>query len=171
MKKIKGRFEETSDGIDFAMLIEKLNQMKNGTTVEARISQIDLSYNIRLDEIDPAGKDIQELKESIRERGLIQNPTITTKDNKIVCLTGHRRIIACKELGLETVRCTLLHVNSDELFNKIQFDENIARKNLSTLDVAAFLSNLRRSKQVTQTEMETYLSFDRKKIGFNNNVL
>jgi hypothetical protein len=52
----------------------------------------------------PSDSDIQELAESIKKRGLLHEPVIT-KDRVII--SGHRRILACMQLGKESIRCKI----------------------------------------------------------------
>jgi hypothetical protein len=50
----------------------------------------------------PSDSEIEELAESIKRRGLVHEPLIT--EDKVI-ISGHRRILACMQLGRESIRC------------------------------------------------------------------
>jgi len=77
---------------------------------------------------------IEELKNSIKEVGLI-NPLTINQNYRL--LAGRRRFQALKELGFKTVPVRVLE-SEDELFDfRVALIENIQRKNLSDPELAA----------------------------------
>jgi len=69
----------------------------------------DHPFKVRLDE------DMDQLVESIKERGLITPITLRKKeDGRYEIVSGHRRRKACEIAGLETVRAEIKELTRDE---------------------------------------------------------
>ena len=69
----------------------------------------DHPFKVRLDE------DMDQLVESIKERGLITPITLRQKDDgRYEIVSGHRRKKACEIAGLETVRAEIKELSRDE---------------------------------------------------------
>ncbi len=96
--------------------------------------------------IDYDSFEFLQLMASIKSEGILQNLVIEIKkddDIKLICVSGQRRLLIAKEIGLEKVPCLIKsHINSsDSLIRSL--DENILRKDLPPLDLAeAYLSLL-----------------------------
>lgn len=82
---------------------------------EAKLKKI---YDIPIDQIDDFpehpfkvrdDEDMENLVESIRERGVITPATVRQKDNG-----GHGRKRACEKIGLETLRCEVVELAKEE---------------------------------------------------------
>lgn len=88
---------------------------------EAKLAKI---YDVPLSEIDDFpdhpfkvrdDEDMDNLIESIRERGVITPATVRLKDNgRYELISGHRRKRACEKLGMETLRCEVVEMNKEE---------------------------------------------------------
>lgn len=88
---------------------------------EAKLKKI---YDIPLDQIDDFpehpfkvrdDEDMENLVESIRERGIITPATVRQKDNgRYELISGHRRKRACEKIGLETLRCEVVELTKEE---------------------------------------------------------
>lgn len=60
-------------------------------------------------------EDMEQLVESIRERGVETPALVRKKDNgRYELISGHRRKRACEIIGLETLRCEALELTDDE---------------------------------------------------------
>ena len=60
-------------------------------------------------------EDMQNLMESIKERGVITPAMVRKKDDgRYEMISGHRRKHASERLGLETLRCEVVEVSRDE---------------------------------------------------------
>ena len=69
----------------------------------------DHPFKVRDDE------DMQQLVESIKERGVITPATVRQKeDGRYELVSGHRRKRACELAGFETLRCEVVDLNRDE---------------------------------------------------------
>lgn len=88
---------------------------------EAKLKKI---YDIPLSEIDDFpdhpfkvrdDEDMENLVESIKERGVITPATVRQKDNgRYELISGHRRKRACEKIGLETLRCEVVELTKEE---------------------------------------------------------
>lgn len=88
---------------------------------EAKLKKI---YDIPLSEIDDFpdhpfkvrdDEDMENLVESIKERGVITPATVRQKDNgRYELISGHRRKRACEKIGIETLRCEVIELTKEE---------------------------------------------------------
>ncbi len=88
---------------------------------EAKLKKI---YDIPLSVIDDFpehpfkvrdDEDMENLVESIRERGVITPATVRQKENgRYELISGHRRKRACEKIGLETLRCEVVELTKEE---------------------------------------------------------
>src|SRR5690349_20745436 len=79
---------------------------------------------------------LTDLRDSIREHGVIQ-PIIVCRDvdrYRIVC--GARRFKAAKQAGLKTIPAVIREVSNERDLRAIQLIENIQRKELNPLEEA-----------------------------------
>lgn len=110
------------------------------TRQEAKLKKI---YEIPLSEIDDFpdhpyrvcdDEDMQNLMESIKERGVITPVMVHQKDDgRYEMISGHRRKYACEKLGLETLRCEVVEVNRDEAII-LMVDSNAQRSTIAPCD-------------------------------------
>ncbi len=84
---------------------------------------------------------IDELAESIKERGLLQPITVAPKDadGRYRIMFGERRWRACKKLGVQ-VRAIVNKTDDAEQAQVDQFIENDQREDLSTAEMVAFVT-------------------------------
>jgi ParB family transcriptional regulator, chromosome partitioning protein len=87
--------------------------------------------------------DLTELRESIRNRGLI-NPVVINQNREL--LAGYRRLMAARELGWKEIECRTMPTRSKIEKLNIENDENIGRKNFTESEVLRY------------NEMREYLS-------------
>jgi len=109
------------------------------------------------------GKDIAELAESIRKVGLLHPILVcpsSEEEGKYEIIAGQRRVLAHKELGVETIKAAVLDESIDEVDAKVlSLTENWQRLGLSRKDekdICLFL--YRRYKSVDLIVDETGLS-------------
>ena len=107
---------------------EQRQEAKLAKVYEIPISEIDdfpnHPFKVRDDE------DMQNLIESIRERGVITPATVRRKaDGRYEMVSGHRRKRACEKLGMETLRCEIVDVTRDEAII-LMVDSNCQRSEI-----------------------------------------
>ena len=74
---------------------------------------------------DMTGEKWAEFLESIRTSGVIE-PIVVTTD--MVIVSGHQRVRACKELGIETVMCEIKAYNDEDSIIKDLLETNIRQR-------------------------------------------
>jgi len=81
--------------------------------------------------------DIEDLKASIREHGIIQPVTVSLLpgEERYRLIAGERRFTAAKEIGLETISCIVRSIEEHHRL-EVQLIENIHRKDLSPVEEA-----------------------------------
>lgn len=83
--------------------------------------------------------DIAALMESMRKRGLL-NPIVVTESYTLVA--GHRRLEAARRLGWTSIACRIVHERDRTTLLEIEIEENTARKDFSTDEIADALVRL-----------------------------
>jgi ParB family chromosome partitioning protein len=85
--------------------------------------------------------DLTELEESISHVGLLQPISVRKEDHsRYEIVSGHRRFAACRELGMSSVKASVMDVDDKTAF-EIQLTENIQRQSFEPLEEArAFYS-------------------------------
>ena len=97
-------------------------------------------------------EDMQNLMESIRDRGVITPAMVRKKDDgRYEMISGHRRKHASERLGLETLRCEVVEVSRDEAII-LMVDSNAQRSEILPCD--------------KRVEKETDRMAERKKVDF-----
>ena len=100
----------------------------------------------RFDEnVDELKASIQNAFEELKEQepntkpedGLLEPIIISPKNNGVgfVCVGGHRRLKACKELGHSTIKANCIKLNESQLLS-FSIVENLQRVNLTALETA-----------------------------------
>ena len=124
------------------------------TVKDIPIGEIQKKENIRKEYTD-----LEELKASIREYGLIQPITVYKEGDGYVVKTGHRRFMAYKVLHekeperFHSIRCMI--TDNDNIV-EIQLVENLLRVDISQLDFAYALNALK-EKGMTHKEIANVL--------------
>ncbi|MFQ6087750.1 MAG: ParB/RepB/Spo0J family partition protein [Candidatus Methanofastidiosia archaeon] len=110
---------------------------------EIPLSKIDLKDTQFKFRFDMGEREIEELAKSIKE-GMLINPIVVRRKNGMYqILSGFRRFEAVKRIGMKKIKAILVDVSDDEAY-RINFDENLKRKNLSHLEIALTIDKLRR---------------------------
>ena len=97
---------------------------------------------------------LQQLAESIREKGVIQPLLVTRgKGNRYVLIAGERRLRAAKIAGCEEVPVVMMEKNSDNESLELALIENIQRHDLNPIEEATAYSRLMNEFLLTQEEV------------------
>ena len=81
--------------------------------------------------------ELNDLAESIRQKGIIQSITVRRKDDgNYELISGERRMRASKLAGLEKIPAFVLDISSKEDLLELALIENIQRANLNAIEVA-----------------------------------
>lgn len=125
---------------------------------EAPVKEIDI-HSIKPNPYQPrrefAVEELNELAQSIRERGLITPITVTEQGSDYILVAGERRLRACKQLGLDTIPAYFRDVESDEELMELALIENVQRENLNPIEEAmAYRALIERYKLSQETVAE-----------------
>jgi len=91
---------------------------------------------------------LEELKESINKEGLLHPIIVRPSGDKYEIVAGHRRFIACKELGWGKIPCIVKELNDEEtLIARIH--ENLKREELNIVDQIELIHTLREREGYT----------------------
>lgn len=126
--------------IDLGMTAYDELFMTDEERAENRLPKI---YEIPLSEIDDFpdhpyrvvdDEDMEDLMESIKDRGIITPALVRRKDNgRYEIISGHRRKRACERLGIPALRCEVKDVNRDEAII-LMVDSNSQRSEIAPTD-------------------------------------
>jgi len=142
--------EEVSTGKDNSQLIEvKVTEVKPNP------------YQPRL-KFDPVA--LAELKDSIREKGLIQPITIRRKNSHFELIAGERRLRAALEVGLEKIPAYIMKVESKEEMLELAIVENVQREKLNPIEQASAFQRLIDECNLTQDEIAQKIGKERSTI-------
>ncbi len=95
---------------------------------------------------------LQELVESIRERGIIQPLIVRKVDGKYELIAGERRWRASRELGLTEVPAIVREASDREVL-ELALIENLQREGLNPIEEATAYERLSRDFGLTQDEI------------------
>jgi ParB family chromosome partitioning protein len=97
---------------------------------------------------------LQQLADSIREKGVIQPLLVTRgKGNRYVLIAGERRLRAAKIAGCEEVPVVVMEKNGDNESLELALIENIQRHDLNPIEEATAYSRLMNEFLLTQEEV------------------
>lgn len=127
---------------DIVQVIEERG-VEQIASVAIDVDLISCDQNNRV-EIKTDWDEFERLKKSIAKDGLINPPIVYINDerSKIVCLAGHLRLAALRDLGIASVNCKYLHRPDGFKKQRIQLLENIARKNIHPVELAESLHQM-----------------------------
>jgi ParB family chromosome partitioning protein len=107
---------------------------------------------------------IDELAESIRQKGILQPLLVRRANGGFELIAGERRFRAAQRLGIEQVPVTVRDADDGELL-EMALIENIQRENLNALEEARAYRRLMDEFSLTQEEVATRVGKDRSTVA------
>ncbi len=105
---------------------------------------------------------LDELKESIREKGIIQAVTVRrAEDGMYELISGERRIRASTELGLKTIPAYVIEVKDREEMLELALIENLQREHLNPVEIAISYQRLMQDVGLSAEDIARKVSKDR----------
>ncbi len=105
---------------------------------------------------------LEELKNSIKENGLVQPITVRRVENGMFELvSGERRLRAVSELGHKEITAYVLQVDSDTKMLELALTENLQREDLNPVEVATGYQRLIDECTLTQEQVAERVGKDR----------
>lgn len=86
-------------------------------------------------------REIYELSESIKEVGLIEAVVVVEKGERFEIVAGHRRLLACREAGLSTIRCFVAKLTPSEIA-VVKATENLQKVGLTSVEEGGIYGEL-----------------------------
>lgn len=131
-----------------------------GTVTHLEISRIRPNPLQPRADFDPQALD--ELKESIRQKGVIQAVTVRRAgEGAYELISGERRIRAATELGLREIPAYVITVESREEMLELALIENLQREHLNPIEIAISYQRLMNDVGLTPEDVGRKVSKDR----------
>ena len=115
------------------------------------IKDITVGKNIRSEK----DTELAELAKSIETQGLINPITVKQIGLKYKVIAGHRRLAACKLLGMDKVPCSIEDAESDSLMLTIH--ENLHRKDMNAIEWCEVFDRLKAERGYTDIRISKEL--------------
>lgn len=87
-------------------------------------------------------KSLRELADSIKELGLLQPITVRARGDGYEVVTGNRRRMACRALGMETIQCVVIEPGDGDDVVGMRLHENLIRRDMTPIEEAAVYAEL-----------------------------
>ena len=110
-------------------------------------------------EFDPVS--LEDLKNSILEKGVIQPITVRRTERGYQLISGERRVRAAREAGLKQVPAYVIRVSHDEEMLELALIENLQREDLNPIEIAASYRRLIEECGLTQEMVSKKVGKDR----------
>lgn len=104
---------------------------------------------------------LEDLKKSIKEKGVIQPITVRRTEDGYEIIAGERRVRASGEVGLEMIPAYILDIETDADMLELALIENVQRENLNPIEVALGYKRLMEECHLTQEEVSKKVGKDR----------
>jgi len=144
-------------------LIPQTNSDQESDVVES-ISEIKIS-SITANPYQPRTKfdkdSLEDLKNSIKENGVIQPVTVRKAGAGFELIAGERRFRAVQELGFKRIPAYVIEVGSEEKLLELALIENIQREDLNPIEVARAYKQLQQEYGLTQEQVSAKVGKDR----------
>lgn len=111
------------------------------------------------EDFDPVA--MEDLKKSIKEKGVIQPITVRRIEGGYEIIAGERRVRASVEIGMEKVPAYILDIETDAEMLELALIENVQRDNLNPIEVALGYRRLMEECDLTQEEVSKKVGKDR----------
>ena len=107
---------------------------------------------------------LEDLKNSIREKGLIQPITVRRQNSGFELIAGERRLRAAIEVGLKTIPAYIIFVETKEEMLEMALVENVQRERLNPIEQANAFERLIVECNLTQDDVAKKIGKDRSTI-------
>lgn len=135
----------------------------SATTVEIEIAMI--SPNPFQPRMDFDQRTLDELKQSIKQNGIIQPITVRKMvSGTYELISGERRVRASQELGKKSIPAYIMSVGTDAEMLELGLIENLQRENLNPIEVALSFKRLIDECQLTQDQVAEKVGKERSTI-------
>src|SRR5713101_1172973 len=135
------------------------------TSTDGSITHVEVS-RIRPNPFQPRAdfdqQALDELKDSIKQKGIIQPVTVRrARDGMLELISGERRIRALMELGIKSVPAYFIEVEHDEDMLELALIENLQREHLNPIEIAISYQRLMQDIGLSAEDIARKVSKDR----------
>ncbi len=131
------------------------------TDILAHVEVANIDPNPYQPRMDFEPEALQELAQSIREKGLVQPVTVRRWEGGYQLISGERRLRACKLAGITHIPAYIRQVDSAEEMIELALIENIQRATLNPVEIAQSYRQLVEDYQHTPEEIARRVGKDR----------
>ena len=139
------------------------NEYKGKNFVEIDIDVVKPSPYQAREDFTP--EHMEKLKNSIKEKGIVQPIAVRKIDGGYELIAGGRRLRAAKEVGIKKIPAYVLSVYKKEDLLELSIIENIQRKNLNPIELGKSYRRLMEECSLTQEDIAKKVSVDRTTIA------
>jgi len=143
-------------------LIPKRKEKKEEIFLYLSVEKIELSPFQPRQEMD--AQELEELKTSIREKGVIQPIVVRKVGEKFEVVAGSRRVQAAKSLGIKELPAIVREITDKESLI-LGLIENLQRKNLNPIEEALAFKRLNEEFALTYEEIARFVGKDKASIS------
>ena len=150
-----------------ALIPDQADETQNGSHSEDNLFEVNVGavkpnpYQPRMTFDEQA---LAELRDSIREKGLIQPITVRRKNSHYELIAGERRLRAAIEVGLKRIPAYIIKVDSKEEMLEMAIVENVQRERLNPIEQANAFQRLLDECNLTQDEIAQKIGKERSTI-------
>lgn len=108
---------------------------------------------------------LEELKQSIKENGIIQPITVRPDGDGFQLISGERRLRAATEAGFKEIPAYVIEVHSDREMLELALIENIQREKLNPIEIALGYHKLIEECDLTQEQVSQRVGKDRSTVA------
>jgi len=155
-------------GRGLSALISDIEEPLEGDRAGQHVLEIDVAaitpnpHQPRMD-FDPG--QIEELKRSILEKGVIQPIAVRELGDGYQLLAGERRLRAVRAADMATIPAIVMDISSEEEMMEISLIENIQREDLNPIEEARAYRAMMDRFQLTQEEVAKKVGKDRSTVA------
>jgi ParB family chromosome partitioning protein len=113
-------------------------------------------------DFDPVALD--ELRQSIQEKGVIQPITVRRVGEEFQLISGERRVRAAREAGLARIPAYIIRVDTNEEMLELALIENLQREHLNPIEIAISYKRLIDECSLTQEQVSQRIGKERSTI-------
>lgn len=148
-------------GRGLSALIPQPEDSENAVSDIAKINVSLVKPNPYQPRIDFDQEALEELKQSIKEKGIIQPITVRKRDDHYELIAGERRLRAAIEIELEKIPAYIVEVETKEEMLELAIIENVQREKLNPIEQAIAFQRLITECKLTQDEVAQKIGKDR----------
>lgn len=152
-----------AEALDEAQAPEESVEQQGRRVVEIDIDNVEPNPHQPRTEFDPDA--VEELAQSIREKGIIQPISVRPFGTGYQIIAGERRLRAARRAGLRTIPALLMDVATDEEMMEISLIENVQREDLNPIEEARAYRALMEECYLTQEEVADRVGKDRSTVA------